>query len=245
MSSQKDSRRPYFSDVGRKFGRLTIVAYYPGAARPRVLARFGCKCECGKYLKPDCQSVRSGNSLSCGCLNRELSAERARHRATHRMSKSPEYRSWQAMRDRCYRKSHKFYYRYGGRGIRVCQQWRNSFESFLTDMGPKPSPKHSIDRHPDKNGNYEPGNCRWATTRQQLRNTIVNRLITWNGRTLCLEEWSEVTGLARHVIWGRLNKGWPVERALSEPLSLHHSHTGRRRRAPADRSTNGDTATVP
>ena len=130
---------------------------------------------------------------------------------------TPEYTSWLGMRQRCRNPRNQDFPTYGGRGIRVCERW-DSFLTFLEDMGPKPSRKHELDRYPDKNGNYEPGNCRWATRTQNVRNTRFNRLITFNGETLCLAEWAERTGISAGLLQGRLTRlKWTVERALTTP----------------------------
>jgi hypothetical protein len=102
---------------------------------------------------------------------------------------------------------------YGGRGIRICQRWRNDFTAFLTDMGPRPSPKHSIDRV-DSNGNYEPGNCRWATPTEQARNTSRNVRLTVDGVTGCVAELADARGLRRSTVYGRLRRGTSPEHAL-------------------------------
>ena len=125
----------------------------------------------------------------------------------------PEYSSWLLMNDRCSNPRNKDYKNYGGRGIEVCAWWR-SFANFLTDMGPRPGPGYSIDRYPNTNGNYESNNCRWATTKQQNRNTRRNHLITFNGKSQCLSAWAEETSLPWDRILWRLNNGWSIERAL-------------------------------
>src|SRR4029077_16821093 len=118
------------------------------------------------------------------------------------------------MRGRCYnQRNHKFP-RYGGRGISVCRRW-DKFENFLADMGRCPKGK-SLDRI-DNNGNYEPGNCRWATRKQQARNTATNRLIEFDGKSYCAAEWSEKTGLSEHMIYQRIRLGWTAKRALTTP----------------------------
>lgn len=129
-----------------------------------------------------------------------------------------EYRSWLAMRQRCSNRRTVGWADYGGRGIRVCDRWQTSFAAFLADMGPKPSESHTIDRK-DTEGNYEPGNCRWATKLQQARNCRSNRRVTFNGRTLCLSAWSEVVGLSPELIRARLNLGWSVSKTLTTPYN--------------------------
>jgi len=129
------------------------------------------------------------------------------------MAGSSEYTSWSQMKDRCYNKNDHAFYRYGGRGITVCDRWRNSFINFFSDMGPRPSPNHSIDRI-DNNGNYEPSNCRWATIKEQNRNRRDNSLITVNGVTKCLVAWVEELGICRTTIQRRMQNGMNGEEAV-------------------------------
>ncbi len=129
--------------------------------------------------------------------------------------KPAEYHVWMAMLYRCYGTKGSSYPDYGGRGIRVCYRWRRSFANFLKDMGPRPSRRHSIDRFPNQNGNYEPGNCRWATITQQTRNTRRNNLLTHDGKTLCLAEWSEITGINQGTLRSRRRLGWDAKRILT------------------------------
>lgn len=132
----------------------------------------------------------------------------------HGMRNTTEYRSWSHMKDRCYREKDKRYSSYGGRGITVCDEWRNSFTAFYKDMGKKPSPKHSLDRI-DNNGNYEPSNCRWATNVQQASNRRSSRLFTYDGRTMNIKEWSDSSGIAYNTLRQRLMRyNWPIEKAL-------------------------------
>jgi hypothetical protein len=133
------------------------------------------------------------------------------------MGKTPIAAVWRAMIARCHNEKNGAYYRYGGRGIQVCQRWRESFEAFLADMGPRPSPKHQIDRI-NNDGNYEPGNCRWATVIVNSRNRSDNNRLTFNGETKTLAEWSEITGIPYGTLWKRLKDGWTAERALTESL---------------------------
>lgn len=134
---------------------------------------------------------------------------------------SPEFWTWCNMMHRCHSVGYRDYPEYGGRGIKVCDRWRGpaGFAAFFADMGPRPSKRHSIDRYPDNNGNYEPGNCRWATASQQMRNTRRNRLLTFQGRTMCMTDWSNETGIPCTMIrWRLLKLKWSVERTLTTPV---------------------------
>jgi hypothetical protein len=128
----------------------------------------------------------------------------------------PEYHIWHNMRTRCTPGWREFH-NYGGRGISVCERWANSFEAFYEDMGPRPSENHSIDRI-DNDGNYEPGNCRWATRKEQGRNTRFNVMIEYNGAIRCAAEWAEIFRLSTSNILSRLSLGWSIERALTTPV---------------------------
>jgi hypothetical protein len=118
------------------------------------------------------------------------------------------------MLTRCRNPRFKDFHLYGGRGIAVCERWL-TFANFYADMGTRPSPKHSLDRYPDRDGNYEPGNVRWTTAKEQARNTSRNRRIVCDGQQKTLTEWSESTGLKREIIADRLNRGWPIRLALT------------------------------
>jgi hypothetical protein len=132
------------------------------------------------------------------------------------MSGSAEYRAWQQIRGRCENSARNDFHRYGGRNIRVCELWR-SFDAFYEDMGNKPTSQHSIERR-DNNGNYEKSNCYWATKKEQARNTCRNRLLTFNGETRCLTEWSDIVDIAPATLTSRLRLGWSIERALTTPI---------------------------
>lgn len=131
------------------------------------------------------------------------------------VKRQPEYGSWRSMRQRCTDSRRSDFARYGAVGITVCTQWLESFDVFLSDVGRRPSPRHSLDRYPNAAGNYEPGNVRWATASEQARNRKTTRWITFNGETLCLLEWSRKTGVDKALIRRRIKHGWPLERALS------------------------------
>lgn len=125
-----------------------------------------------------------------------------------------EYRAWCNMKDRCSRPSAANYARYGGRGISVCEAWAASFEVFLAEMGQRPSPSHSLDRI-NNDGNYEPGNCRWATIAEQQRNRSRVRLIPHQGRLITIVELAKISGVPYSRLKGRLDRGWSVERAIT------------------------------
>lgn len=135
----------------------------------------------------------------------------------HGLSRLPEYRAWQTMRLRCHAPTNAAFPSYGGRGITVCDAWRDSPEAFLRDMGRKPSAAHELDRIDNDRG-YEPGNCRWVLRTTNDRNRRSNRLLTHAGETLPLVAWSERMGIASDVTTKRLDAGWPAERALTTPV---------------------------
>lgn len=149
--------------AGDTFGRLLVESIYcarwPSGGSYR---RAVCKCTCGTITDVTSATLRQGTTKSCGCL------QVAMH-TSHGMSRTTEYRTWDSMRQRCNNPNFYQYRHYGGRGIEVCHEWQDSFETFYRDMGPKPGASHSIDRI-NVNGNYEPGNCRWATKKEQSLN---------------------------------------------------------------------------
>lgn len=137
--------------------------------------------------------------------------------ATHGMTGEPEFNSWSHMIQRCTNPSNKSYANYGGRGITVCQRWRESFENFYADMGPKPSPSHSLERI-DVNGNYEPVNCRWATAAEQASNTRRNRFVQIDSGRCTLSEAGRRVGVIRETVKSRIARGMCVEDALLKPV---------------------------
>lgn len=162
---------------------------------------------------------------------RDANREKLRQNAKRDREAEPLRGIWQAMIARCHNPDNASFGRYGARGIAVCERWKESFDTFREDMGARPSPAHSIDRI-DGDGNYEPGNCRWATPIEQGRNRSVNRLITVGGRTQCVAAWGEERGLDPQLISQRINRlGWDEERAVLTPKLRKGSGQKRRRAA--------------
>lgn len=204
---------------GYRSGRLVVLreveSLWDGRLRRR---RVLCRCDCGQETTLRANSLRPGGTLSCGCLAREISIELGRRlNITHGKSLMPEFNIWKAMRERCRRENGPAFQHYGGRGITVCERWERSFEAFLADMGKRPTPKHSIERR-DNDAPYSPENCVWASQAEQCRNTRRNNRLTLNGETLCLTDWAQRLGTVPQTIQGRLLRGWPIERALTEPV---------------------------
>lgn len=169
-----------------------------------------CECVCGNRKKINSDSLIRGRSKSCGCLKKELSSKRL---TTHGMSNSVEYRAWLGAKARCLNPNSKSYKDYGGRGIKICKRWEN-FQNFFVDMGLRPSSKHSIERI-ENNGSYEPGNCRWATSKEQSNNTRWNRVVFMGGKKKTLTQWAELSGINYNTLKYRLSHGWTTERALT------------------------------
>lgn len=172
------------------------------------------------------RSHRDGLSSNCRpctlvqrAAYREANRERLKLQARADRKAEPERGCWHVMVARCHNPESTAYPYYGKRGITVCQRWRDSFDDFLADMGPRPSLEHSLDRYPNQYGNYEPGNVRWATTAEQARNRTDNRFLTAFGRTQCLVDWAAELGVAINLISDRIDKlGWDTERALTEEV---------------------------
>lgn len=187
---------------GDRFGRL--VALRAAASSSSGHKQFIWKCDCGELKCIRIEHVVSGRTNSCGCLHDQAAGDRNR---THGLAKTRVYGIWSGMIQRCTNPKVKIYPYYGGRGIKVCDRWRNSFECFLADMGHPPSENHSIDRFPNKDGDYGPGNCRWATDQEQALNMRSNALLTVNGETLRLIEWCDRAGVTQPAIYYRVKKG--------------------------------------
>lgn len=194
---------------GRKFSNLTIESVIRDSHG--VVTRCICICGCGNKTNVAVAHLYYGHTKSCGCLKASFDG-----RPTHGLSKSPEYYTWNQMIQRCTNPKTESFPLYGGRGITVCDEWR-TFERFYADMGPRPSPKHSIDRI-DSDGPYAPNNCRWVLGKVQHRNRRNNRILKVGGVSCPVAEWAERTGIPASAIYGRIHIGWSDERAVTTPL---------------------------
>ena len=177
--------------------------------------RYKCLCDCGNYSIVEGRHLRDGKIKSCGCLAKKRIGDFSR---THGMTNSPEYKTWSGIKRRCLNKNDARYHHYGGRGILICERWKNSFEAFLYDMGEKPHGNYSIERI-DFNGHYEPTNCKWIKNEVQQKNKRSNVILSSSGKTMILSDWAKETGLSASTISARLRYGWSVDDALSKPLS--------------------------
>jgi hypothetical protein len=200
-----------FRDLtGQRFGRLLAVSY-AGPARGHQL--WNCVCDCGNTCVVRSNNLLTRSSIGCGCIRREKCRERS---TTHGRSRTTEFNTWQSIQMRCHNPNDTSYHNYGGRGITVCARWRESFANFLADMGPRPSPKHSLDRI-NNDGPYSPENCRWATKSEQDANKRSAVLLTYMGSTKIPGEWARLTGIKISTLSARLKLGWTVEDALTMP----------------------------
>lgn len=196
--------------TGQRFGRLVTIRHI-GSNANRV-ALWECVCDCGQTAIANLQSLRRGNTKSCGCLAIEHGQAMNRKHGSYR---SPAYRSWQRMRARCLNPNHKHFANYGGRGVTVCERW-NSFENFLADMGERPEGM-TLERIDNSKG-YSPDNCRWATRKEQQNNMRRNRILELNGERLNMTQWATRLGVTRKFLERRIDQlRWSVERALTEP----------------------------
>ena len=146
----------------------------------------------------------------------EAAAKAPRKYEKHGMDRTPEHRAWVSMKQRCNNPKKKEYPHYGGRGIKVCDEWMHSFAAFYRHVGDRPTGKHSIDRI-DVNGGYEPGNVRWATQQEQIDNTTVVRMVSLNGRTQSISAWERELGLSKGQVRSREASGWSLEQAILTP----------------------------
>ena len=208
-----------FQDLtGQRFGRLVVIERAEDYVRPNghPQVQWRCKCDCGNEKITVAYSLTHGLCTSCGCARTERIVNM---NYEHGQSNSSLYRRWQHMKDRCYNPNDKRYKNYGRRGIKVCDEWLNSFENFYNwAVNNGYQEGLTIDRI-DVDGNYEPSNCRWVTTKEQQFNKRNNKRFFHDGKNLTLPEWSEILHISLDTLVSRIyTRGWNVERALTEPV---------------------------
>ena len=196
--------------TGQRFGRLVVISL--GAKLPsNKLLRWNALCDCGAETIVYGCNLRTGHTSSCGCLHSEITIAR---NYVHGKRGTPEYKSWAGMKERCYSRINHSFPNYGARGITVCDHWRDSFQNFIHDMGEKPAPNYSVERH-DNNRGYCPCNCYWANPSTQANNKRNNIRLTVKGVTKTLAQWARFTGISPWMIKDRLKRGWSHEKAIT------------------------------
>jgi len=196
-------KRLFIDDLtGRCFGRLSVVGFSHSGKNGRAFWR--CSCSCGSVVSVSGTSLKTGGTVSCGCSSTK-----------HGKAGTPIYGVWNSMIQRCTNSKRDRYKNYGGRGIVVCEEWL-SFENFYKDMGDKPSSDHTLDRI-DVNGSYCRENCRWATSEEQNNNKRTSRFVAFDGQVRTIKQWSEALGISYNTLRSRLDSGWEIERALTQP----------------------------
>lgn len=199
---------------GDRYGRLVLLEYLGGRSSQYRAPTWLCRCDCGKERPVASARLASGKTRSCGCLGLETSrTNNLQHGDTKRYGYTKEYVAWQAMKARCYYPKHTTYHYYGGRGIIVCDEWRDNFQAFLNYVGRAPSKNHSIDRI-DVNGHYCPGNVRWASPSMQANNKRDGITYRYRGQDLSLSELAGKIGEKYATVYWRHRQGWSIERIV-------------------------------
>jgi hypothetical protein len=208
--------------AGKVFGRLTVLSY-SHTIKPKGRSMWNCICECGNSICTLGDSLTSGSTISCGCFRKETTAKRSlTHGATIGHTETPTYAIWIGMKQRCLNPNSKAYYLYGGYNppVKIHPSWMD-YAVFHRDMGDCPEGL-SIDRFPDPNGNYEPGNCRWGTDIEQANNRRDNHRLVLNGKDQTISEWSRELDFGPGVLLYRVTHGWAVEQALTTPVQIQN-----------------------
>lgn len=201
--------------AGCRIGRFVVLEEAGRTSGGSI--RWRCRCDCGVEKLVHGQKLRERLTLSCGCLRHELARARITHGQSRSGHRTPEYQAWKGLISRCENPKNKCFDDYGGRGIVVCKRWRESFEAFFSDMGPRPLTKISLDRI-DVDGPYSPKNCRWATAIEQARNKRTNCRIEYKGESRVLTEWAEILGVDIKFLSARLINGMSVDQAFETPI---------------------------
>lgn len=205
----------YIDLVGKKFGRLSVVKRVENNHNGDTM--FLCLCDCGNYTKVSSPNLRRNHVKSCGCVKKETSPT---WRTKHGLTDSRIHKTWSAMKQRCFNKNCNAYPTYGGRGITVCDEWKNDFLAFYNwAIAHGYSDTLTIDRI-DPNGNYEPSNCRWIEIKKQCDNRRNTLRLEYNGETHTIGEWSKIVGVSESTLRSRYyTRRWPVEKVLFTPIN--------------------------
>ena len=198
-------------EIGKRYGRLTVIERAENhiTSNGKQYRQYLCICDCGAYSIVQGARLRSGKTKSCGCLALES-------RTKHSLQNTRLYAVWKHMKERCLNSNAPRFHNYGGRGITICDEWKNDFKTFY-DWAIANGYREglTIDRI-DNNGNYEPSNCRWISNLEQQRNRSDNHFLTYNGETKTISEWSEITGINANTLHSRIvYRGWSVEKSLT------------------------------
>lgn len=198
--------------TNQKFGRLTVLEYIGHKGKRNL---WKCRCECGKITEVVTYHLTKNIVKSCGCLRTEKLIERS---TSHNKRYSKIYNRWKGIKQRCLNPNQPSYINYGGRGITICDEWKNDFMSFYNwSMQNGYAEKLTIDRI-NNDGNYEPSNCRWVDRKTQNNNTRANHLLTYNGKTLNISQWANLYNLSYSCLKTRIRNGWSIEKALLTPV---------------------------
>lgn len=201
--------------IDRRFGRLVAINPSRMWNGKRFITLWRCRCDCGTERSFRRDVLVQGFTRSCGCLQREQASIT---NTKHGRARTRIHRIWSNMKHRCLNPKAIEYHNYGGRGISIHPEWITSFAAFVRDVGEPPSAKHSLDRWPDFDGNYEPGNVRWATAKEQGRNRRGLIDVQHGGKRMCLAEAAESVGIAYGTVHARVMKhGWSIQDALTVP----------------------------
>ena len=203
-----------------KYGRLKIISlhhtrqYLYKSGIKKTIEYYLCECECGKKAIIEKNRLKTGRTKSCGCLRKEIISK---IKGTHHLTKTRIFRIWDCMKTRCLNKNYTYFKHYGGRGITICDEWKNDFKQFYDwAINNGYAENLTIDRI-DVNGNYEPSNCRWVTMKQQRRNTTKNIFVEINGVKKVLIDWCTDYKIKYTTVLSRIHSGWEIVKALTTP----------------------------
>lgn len=192
--------------TGCRFERLLAIKEIGVDSNKKII--WECRCDCGKIIQTTSNQLRQGRTKSCGCYNADMIKTRSlKHGCARINRKTREFIIWKGIKQRCINKNNRDYKKYGAKGIGVCPRWLNSFENFLKDMGLAPTAKHSIDRYPNGDGNYEPTNSRWATPQEQANNKNSNHILTFKEESDTLANWARKTDLKYFTLKQAIRRG--------------------------------------